>query len=273
MIIINITLIFLRRDVFSRLGAIEQDNSSSRLWERYFHLWMEIIFARSQQSSTYMNQSLSIQGQRKHVVDRLPKHSLMDSHCHIDFILDRRLPKLNLCTWSRLVQRYPALHHPALKGFIQNFCDPPKWATPHQVNIMLILTFPGGQNQGLLPQDSSPQPGLSKRWPSVTQLVATPTLHLAFSKPGPCSSWRDFSWKGRAGDVSPWGSLVWTEARAAGCLWRCRPKPSGCRWSWQWSSTCLWCCTLETLSKWVSPFWRRLVFLPIGQSTGKFIAN
>ena len=69
---------------------------------------------------------LSIQGQRKHVVDRLPKHSLMDSHCHIDFILDRRLPKLNLCTWSRLVQRYPALHHPALKGFIQNFCDPPK---------------------------------------------------------------------------------------------------------------------------------------------------
>ena len=69
---------------------------------------------------------LSIQGYKKNSVDRLPKHSLMDSHCHIDFILDRRLPKLNLCTWSRLVQRYPALHHPALKGFIQNFCDPPK---------------------------------------------------------------------------------------------------------------------------------------------------
>ena len=69
---------------------------------------------------------LSIQGHKKNSVDRLPKHSLMDSHCHIDFILDRRLPKLNLCTWSRLVQRYPALHHPALKGFIQNFCDPPK---------------------------------------------------------------------------------------------------------------------------------------------------
>ena len=32
-IIINITLIFLRRVVFSRLGAIEQDNLS-RLWER-----------------------------------------------------------------------------------------------------------------------------------------------------------------------------------------------------------------------------------------------
>ena len=61
---------------------------------------------------------LSIQGHKKNSVDRLPKHSLMDSHCHIDFILDRRLPKLNLCTWSRLVQRYPALHHPALKGFI-----------------------------------------------------------------------------------------------------------------------------------------------------------
>ena len=63
---------------------------------------------------------------QSNVIDRLPKHSLMDSHCHIDFILDRRLSKLNLCTWSRLVQRYPALHHPALKGFIQNFCDPLK---------------------------------------------------------------------------------------------------------------------------------------------------
>ena len=58
---------------------------------------------------------------QSNVIDRLPKHSLMDSHCHIDFILDRRLSKLNLCTWSRLVQRYPAL-----EGFIQNFCVPPK---------------------------------------------------------------------------------------------------------------------------------------------------
>ena len=76
------------------------------------------------------------------LIDELASHSIMDSHCHIDFILDRRqvvlllyylkcvpilrLSKLNLCTWTRLVQRYPALHHPALKGFIQNFCDPPK---------------------------------------------------------------------------------------------------------------------------------------------------
>jgi len=69
----------------------------------------------------------SIAAQSSNLVDALASHSVMDSHCHIDFILDRRLPKLNLCTWTRLVQRYPALHHPALKGFIQNFCDPAKW--------------------------------------------------------------------------------------------------------------------------------------------------
>ena len=64
--------------------------------------------------------------QPDNLIDSLPSHSVMDSHCHIDFILDRRLGKLNLYTWTRLVQRYPALHHPALKGFIQNFCDPPR---------------------------------------------------------------------------------------------------------------------------------------------------
>ena len=64
--------------------------------------------------------------QPDNLIDSLPSRSIMDSHCHIDFILDRRLAKLNLCTWTRLVQRYPALHHPALKGFIQNFCDPPR---------------------------------------------------------------------------------------------------------------------------------------------------
>ena len=58
------------------------------------------------------------------LIDSLPSHSIMDSHCHIDFILDLRLPKLNLCSWTRLVQRYPALHHRALKGYIQNFCNP-----------------------------------------------------------------------------------------------------------------------------------------------------
>ena len=62
--------------------------------------------------------------EESYLIDTLPSYSIMDSHCHIDFILDLRLSKLNLCSWTRLVQRYPALHHRALKGFIQNFCNP-----------------------------------------------------------------------------------------------------------------------------------------------------
>ena len=63
----------------------------------------------------------------KYAVDRLPTRNIFDSHCHIDFILDRRLRYSSLRTYNSLVDRYPAMHHDKLEGFITNYCDPSTW--------------------------------------------------------------------------------------------------------------------------------------------------
>ena len=61
------------------------------------------------------------------LVDVLRPGSLLDSHCHLDFILRRRVKPLHLHSWPQLLQRYPALHNRALGGFVTNYCEPCLW--------------------------------------------------------------------------------------------------------------------------------------------------
>eukprot|EP00092_Neocalanus_flemingeri_P040197 GFUD01043784.1.p1 GENE.GFUD01043784.1~~GFUD01043784.1.p1 ORF type:complete len:738 (+),score=209.89 GFUD01043784.1:61-2214(+) len=63
----------------------------------------------------------------RYVIDRLSSRNIFDSHCHIDFILDRKLRKPSLRTYSSLVDKFPAMHHAKLEGFITNYCDPSTW--------------------------------------------------------------------------------------------------------------------------------------------------
>ena len=62
-----------------------------------------------------------------YVADRLSVRNIFDTHCHVDFIIDRKLRKPELSTYNRLVQKFPAMHHENLEGFITNFCDPSTW--------------------------------------------------------------------------------------------------------------------------------------------------
>ena len=61
------------------------------------------------------------------MADSLPTKNIFDSHCHIDFILDRKLKNPSIRTYSRLVEKFPAMQHEKLEGFITNYCDPSTW--------------------------------------------------------------------------------------------------------------------------------------------------
>lgn len=52
---------------------------------------------------------------------------IFDSHCHIDFILQRRLKGQGIANYGQLVDKNPGLHHKKLEGFVSNFCYPPTW--------------------------------------------------------------------------------------------------------------------------------------------------
>ena len=58
------------------------------------------------------------------------EENIFDTHCHIDFILHRRLKgrlQQRPQTFSQLVRQHPGLNHQKLEGFITNFCYPPTW--------------------------------------------------------------------------------------------------------------------------------------------------
>ena len=53
--------------------------------------------------------------------------NIFDSHCHIDFILDRKLRIRWIRNYQQLVHRFPGMYHEKLEVFITNFCDPATW--------------------------------------------------------------------------------------------------------------------------------------------------
>ena len=65
--------------------------------------------------------------------------NIFDSHCHVDFILHRRLKGRNIVTYSQLVRKYPGLHHEKLEGFITNFCYPPTWPTSSPPSLLRFV--------------------------------------------------------------------------------------------------------------------------------------
>ena len=61
------------------------------------------------------------------VLDKLGPNSLFDSHCHLDFILFKRLPHMKLESFEQFLHSYPLMNHSSLEGFITNFCSPMLW--------------------------------------------------------------------------------------------------------------------------------------------------
>ena len=61
------------------------------------------------------------------MLDKLGPKSLFDSHCHLDFILFKKLPHLELVSFEQFLSSFPLMKHSSLEGFITNFCSPRLW--------------------------------------------------------------------------------------------------------------------------------------------------
>jgi len=77
--------------------------------------------------------------------DLLPVKNIFDTHCHIDFILDKKVRNPGLRTYSTLVERFPAMHHEKLEGFITNYCDPATWPVPRTAPPAMLASAWAGQ--------------------------------------------------------------------------------------------------------------------------------
>jgi len=76
------------------------------------------------------------------ILNHIDGRNIFDTHCHIDFILQRKLRNSNIKDFSHLSASYPGITHPKLEGFINNFCDPYSWPQQSPPSLLNTKDFP-----------------------------------------------------------------------------------------------------------------------------------